>query len=396
MDLISQGGGTVTSHLSGFLTLTLIAPAVALAQSPEAGSDTAEGATSDEAEEEERLPWRGSVFLWENQASTTTFDGGSSTLSYNPYVAMAFTIAPRWYVTEHVSLRLRQGLTVELTDADSGVRNREPLLADTVLDLVHDELYELEGVILSAGARLSLPTSIASRAYEKYFGIGPVIGLTRAFEDVLEGFVAGVSGGYSYTFAGSNVPLVDATRADYPQLHACTSPSVECFDAGDAGAPQASGMSTVGHAFTVGLRASVSPIEKLSVDASFGWAWGQGRELADGCVETLGGPVCTTDESDTHLRLVTRFTFGVGYALVDWLALALSYDHLTSELNRDGSRRNPFWSTDSAVTLAASVTLDELYLALTDDSSTSATEIVRDDTEHHESAATLATHRPSY
>ena len=311
----------------------------------------------DEALEEERLPWRNSLFLYDNEISTTTLDGGSSTLTYNPYWSMAFSFRPRWYFTEDISARLRQDLSIELTDTDTLVKNRRPVLADTILEVVHGNLYELEGIVLSGGPRITLPTSIASRAYEKYFTLSLGAALSRPFEDVLEGAELGVSVRYGYTFAGSNVRTTDDP---IPQARAVSTPLAP----GDAPESQASGVTSIDHELVWALSGSISPIENVQVATSFTWWYTNGRAASPGCVEVLtdaDGCLDVPDDSDTHLRLSTWFTLGASYQWLDWLNTELTYSHLTSEFAPNGARRNPFWSVDSTLALTATFTLDELY-----------------------------------
>jgi len=315
-------------------------------------------------EEAEQLPFRGSLLLWDNEVTTATFDR-SALLDYNPTYVMAFSLRPRYYLTDDVSVRLRQDLSIEMTDTDTRSRNREPVLADTILDVVHGNLVEAYGATVAAGGRLTLPTSIASRAYQKYFTVGANASVKRPFEDVLEGLLLGLSTSYSYTVAGSNVRL--AEDEDVPQTHANFVGSTEGLNApspGDQVPPQVAGPTSVDHAATLGLSAALSIIENLSVDTSFTWWWQNGRGLADASVPVdtaSSGTMTVEDGSDTHLRLYTWFTASVGYQVTDWINASLNYSHLTGEFDPDASRRNPFWSPDSAVSLTAAISLDELY-----------------------------------
>ena len=358
-------------------------------QEVELTEETGDEEAVDEALEEERLPWRNSLFLYDNEISTTTLDGGSSTLSYNPYWSMAFSLRPRWYLTEDISVRLRQDLSIELTDTDTLVKNRRPVLADTILEVIHGNIYELEGIVLSGGPRITLPTSIASRSYEKYFTLSLGTALSRPFEEVLEGAEVGVSARYGYTFAGSNVRLTDDP---IPQARAVR----EVAEADEFTETQASGATTVDHELVVGLSASIAPIENFQVATSFTWWWTNGRAATPGCVPVLtdaDGCFDVPDESDTHLRLSTWFTLGASYQWLDWLNTELTYSHLTSEFAPNGARRNPFWSVDSTLALTATFTLDKIYQEFSG-TGTSPAEVVEEQETQDDGSARAAAQAP--
>jgi hypothetical protein len=309
---------------------------------------------ADSSEEQGQRAWRNSTLSWDHTLNTTAFVK-SSQLTYNPTYEMAFSLRPRWYLDdldEALSLRLRQDLAIELTDTDTRSTNREPVLSDTFIDVVHAKLVELEGIALSGGGRLVLPISTVSRANSVVLGTGLLAGLSREF-DVLEGLTLGGDANWTHYFATSNVT---STESQHP-----------CFVL-DARAPQVcsqvGGPSTVSDSVLAGLSASLSPLTGLTVDLSFSWWWRFGRDLAEAEVPVTtapGGSVSIGDMSATHVRSLTWFMAGVGYDFTGWLNGALTYATLTEQLSPDGSRRNPFWNVDSAVSLTATLTLDQLY-----------------------------------
>jgi hypothetical protein len=73
------------------------------------------------------------------------------------------------------------------------------------------------------------------------------------------------------------------------------------------------------------------------------------------------GTVTLDDTSDTHWRNLTWFSASVGYWFTKYLQGSLVYRSLTTHLDPNGSRRNPFWNPDSVVALRALVLLDQLY-----------------------------------
>lgn len=307
----------------------------------------------DEAEEEEKLAWRGTSFIFDQSLNTYALVQ-SSQLTHNPTYAWSFSFRPRYYLTDDISVRLRQDLDYELTDSDSTTRNREPVLSDTQLQLSHGKLLEVENLLVSGGVRVSLPTSIASRANELYFGGSLLTSAKYSVDGVAEGLEFGADLSYTHNFAGSNVT---STESDYPcQVVDINAPQV-CGQVG--------GASTISDAVLTTLSASITPVEKLTFDVSFSWWWRLGRGLGDASVPTVSGPIVLEDGSDTHWRNLTWFTLGVGYDVTDWVNASLGLSTLTGQLDPDGSRRNPFYNVDSVVSLTATFALDALYTTMT-------------------------------
>lgn len=302
-------------------------------------------------EETEQLPWRNSLFLWDNEMGTYTVDPG---LSDNPYYSMAFSIRPRWYFTDMISLRLRQDITVEWTDTDSRTRNREPVLQDTMVDLVHSKLVDPAGIIIGAGARLTLPTSYISRNNTMIAGTGLLATATKSFE-VLEGLAVQASGTYNHYWFTSNVP----EREEPFPCHIFAGERVQ-----DNQCLQSPGSSNIGNTWSAGLAVSLAPIENLTFETSYSVAWRLGHDLGEGEVEVGGGTVVVEDESDTHWRNLQAWSIAADYRFADWINLTASFYSQTTQLDPDGSLRSPFYNPDSAVSLTATITLDQLYTSI--------------------------------
>jgi hypothetical protein len=312
----------------------------------------------------EQLPWRGSIFIFEQDLSTATFDR-SAGRTYNPYYSWVFTFMPRWYFTDEIYLRLRQDMDVELTDADDRTYQNELWFADTRFDLGHSKIAEFGGATLAGAARIRLPLSKTSQAYDRILGAGFGVALDRPIEDVLEGFNVGAALGYDHYFATSNVTTTDET---FP----CAPASAENIASGrtaSSGCSQTGGGGTVVDSLTFGITADVTLVENVTLAGSFTWWWTRAHGLADAVVPVAtapGGAITLEDGSETHGRHTTWFTFEAGYAFSDWINAALGVSTLTSQLNPDGSRRNPFANLDSQLYLTANITLDKLYGALSD------------------------------
>lgn len=329
---------------------TLTPPSATAATRPEADED--EEVAEAEADEPAPLPWRNSLFMWDHSLNTTALDP-SSTITHDPTYTWTFTVLPRWYLTDSIFLRVRQDLTYELTDSDFTSYNRQPMLADTQLDLVDASALSAGDFRLQAGARLIAPTSIASRANDVYFGTGAFAVGMYSFPEVLDGLMLIANGSYSHFWSGSNVT---GTAEPYP-----------CY-VNDVGAAQVcsqvGGPSTVSDSIVAGLTGSLNVTPELNVSAGFTWLWRVANGLADAEVPVLGAPggsITLADASETHIRGLTYFSASAAYQMNPWFNLSANFYTFTTQLSPDGSRRNPFWNVDSSVSLTATVTLDTLY-----------------------------------
>ncbi len=339
-------------------------PADAALSDPTAGQTPAtvepteaeDAATEQQEEEAPQIPWRNSLFMWDHSLNTTALDPGS-TITHNPTYVWSFTLMPRWYLNDEMFLRVRQDMSLELTDTDTYTYNREPILADTQLDFVHANLLTLGDFRWQGGARILLPTSIASRANEIYFGTGIFTAAQYTIPDVLAGLVFSGNSSWSHFWSGSNVT---STETNYP-----------CY-VNDVGAAQVcsqvGGPSTVSDSIVAGLAASLNPTPELTLSTGFTWLWRVAHGLADARVPVEGAPDGTLtipDMSKTHLRGLTYYSASASYQFNTWFNLSANFYTFTSQLSSDGSRRNPLWNVDSSLSLTMTVGIDALYSELT-------------------------------
>ena len=319
--------------------------------------------------EEEKLPFRGSIFFWDH-----SYNVGALGLPYrNPTYTWWFSFRPRWYFGEDYYAAARFDAYYELTDSDSTTTNRQLDLGDAILSFGRPKIVELEHIRLGATASLTLPLSIASRANGLIAGTGLSVRATREFEDIAEGVTLDASFGYThYWNTGNTLTRDDAgagavTPAGSTSSGFATDP-VTCATAQQAGpdgsTPEGAcsgGASTVSDSFILTLTGSIAPIKRMSIDLSYSWWWRAARRLADATVDVMGHPVTLTDGSATHWRNLQVFSVSVGYDIVPWLNASLSFGTLTPQLSSNGRFRNPFWDPDTAVDLNLTVALDELY-----------------------------------
>lgn len=306
------------------------------------------------ASEPEELPWRNSFFGWTQGITANTFFKDSQ-LTYDPNYYWSFFLQPRWYLENKTFLVLTQGLSVELTDSNLDVYQREPQLSDTTLELRHIE--SLEGFNFIFAGRIALPLSKWSQAAQRYLQAGVGLTATRTFTD-LAGLTLAANFGYRHWFSGSNVAL---TNASFPQQLAIPG---NAADPASTSPRQAGGLSTSNDTIVYGLTLNIAPIEHFTLTTQFQMIHLLGQGLSTAYVDVNGSQVAIADMSPTHWRNFTSFSLQGAYDVVQWLNLALGYSSaafFTSAYNDDGSLRNPFWNPDSVFYLSATVTLDGLY-----------------------------------
>lgn len=297
-----------------------------------------------------QLTFANSFFSYSNAVTVHTFAPGAQ-LSYDPTWMMTANLTPRFYLTDTTFLWLNQTVSLELTDTNTGTYNREPLLADTLLDL--RQLVGWEGFVFQGQLRLGFPLSKASQAAGRILQTGAGVTIARPFPE-LAGFTVAASVAYRRWWATRNVP---ATGQPYPGN--CFSPS--------PGAPpecqQASGQTTARDILLAGLTLNVAPLPGLTVSASGFYFAAYGHELADAQVPINGGAETIEDESVTHWRPFTYFSLAVAYDVLPWLNLQLGIQNSGSVAplyDPDGSVRSPF-TADTQVYLTTTFGLDALY-----------------------------------
>lgn len=324
-------------------------------------ASSTEQAEADEGDDEP-LPWRGSTFLWDHAVGVTTFGGY---LSYNPSYAWSFSFRPRYYVTRDLSVRLRQDLFYELTDTDTYTYNRELVVANPIVSF-GGKLLTVGSGSLSGTTGLVFPVSKETRAQRGYLAWLASAGLTYPFE-WLEGLELSGTLSYSHAFNGSNQRHAEegfpGRVVALPSRPGRDEPTTDALG----------GASNTTDTFGLTLGASLRPFEALHLDLQVGATWAFGGGLAPGryaCTDVVtaacgSGEVglVLEDGSRTHMRLSRTFSIGAGYDVTKWLDVSLSLVTASPEFDSDGTREDFFYNEFSAVSLTATVALDEAYQA---------------------------------
>jgi hypothetical protein len=309
------------------------------------------------------LPWRNTLFVWDHTVTTKTFDPNAA-LSYNPTYYQTFSLRPRYYLDESISIRAREDIVVELTDSDDRARNHEPVFSDLQLSIVNTQIVELPGEItIGAGVTAWAPVSVVSRNANLVLGLEGSTSATRVFDDVVGGLTLQAYGALRYNFHTKNVPTTESDIYAPP-----FTPSGGAHTPLDQlGAPSNSVL--VG---TLGLSISLAINDWLSVGVDYEGQWAHGYGLAEACtspervVVADAEQLCLPDASATKLRATSYLAIGAAVIPTAWLYVWAGVVSWTSQLAPNGSYYNPFDNPSTSISVTAIFTMDEVYTTVRD------------------------------
>jgi hypothetical protein len=355
----AAGSGDGSSATSG------AAPANVATEEEAATEEAAEEAAPEPPPPPKKI-WRNSLFMFTPSMTVRSFNPGAQ-LSYDPTVSLNIRLMPRLYLTDKLFLRVRQDLNIELTDSNWDSRARQPLLADTVVDLIMPGAIAGGGFVLTGGLRVTLPTSIRSQYENLIMGNGiianasyqlpgqDVLHLTLLFDIIWQHFWHATNVGTPF----------DSDRSAYGG--SCVTGLPDGINATAATSPCNGLLSSVRDSLLFGPTLLWVPTDKLNISATYYWFPRWGRGLAEPTIDTLTGGQARLEDSRTHLRAAQFFGVSVAYDVLTWMNLSLNYQTFTDQLNPNGTLRNPVWGPDTTVSLTAVITLDALYKELFED-----------------------------
>jgi hypothetical protein len=337
-----------------------------LAESDVEAEETEQTAEAAPEEEEEApapppdLPFRNSFFDWTNSVTFNTFIRDAQ-LAYNPYYAQSFSLTPRWYLAPTSYFLVNQSLGVELTPSDFDASLRDPQLTDTIVEF--RQIIPWEGFAFMGQLRLTLPTSKASQAAQRYLSTGLGVQVVRP---IPEAFLT-VAGSFAYRrwWAGSNVPQsgVDQQIHTGEGLHGCGVTPVSGLDGPPDGCDQVSALSTTRDTIVTGITTTFS-YENFAATFQFLFINLYGHPLAPARidVDTSEEPLIIEDESN-HWRNFIYMTLALSYQFAPWFSMTLGVANagvFAPAYDGRGNVQSPF-NPDTQVYLSTTIQLDALY-----------------------------------
>lgn len=328
--------------------------------------DEAKAAANPDEAEEDKLPIRGSTFLFDQSVTTNTAHlEPNQQLSYVPTYEWWLSFRPRWYFTDHLYYSLRADYYKEFTNSNATTHYREDVFGDiwNTLGWKAPLSEKLKNTKYAFSVQALLPTSKESQDAGVYVTVGAGAGITQ--DITLKGedstFFPGMHIGLSALYRH---PFSQGTTAVNGDLN-YTRQSVEGYS---FVSDQLSGSQLTNHTLYAFADAGVDITKKLSFSADMIFINGWKYKPTESTVDTgTGQTYIPRDSNATSFTQATWFIADIDYQLIDELTLGVGYYNLQNVIAPDGTRRgilsgdNVWWSPDSRIFFDITANLDKIY-----------------------------------
>lgn len=315
------------------------------------GPKVAIAAASSVAKAKKEVPWRGSLLYYGHGISALTLNKSAEPW-YNPNYSHHLDFWLEWHWTDKLFTRATYSLGQEFTQGDDTNSLYEIVGSDLNFDTGLGGLELPAGFKAGAMVRLSLPTSKASQAQTRLFGLGPVGILSRKFN---------VAGGINVIYLASfNWRFHRSTTAENnsPELVACGLSKVDaCQDYFNTGMLNAWG--ALGH----GPRVLWTPTEKLMFIGYFSMSDSFLYRLSPAQAQ-FAGSTQLTNENTAGVRYSNAFGLIANYEVTKQVGLSLSVATAGGQLAPDSTYRNPFFNRYSTFSLDAVIDIEAITESL--------------------------------
>jgi len=359
--------------LAGLQTLS----ALALADRGDQGTPSAGTVLGTAESEEKPSPWRGSVLLFDQSATTQTVGLGKDYQSADQTYELWFALKPRYTFyetkTTALSVGLWTNLYLELTNSDTTTTEHEPVLGATIVSAaISQTLWEQAGykTSFSLGPRVTLPTDKESRNSGRYLSIGASGGLSQTIP--MAGKAApsfnyvklGVSSIYGHPLNRYTTP----TNEDIQQPRQDVAGRL-VFDN-----QLRFGMNTR-DSISVTFSAGVALLPKLELGLSYVItnSWTYWPTPANVLTTPTGPAAPQSIDNPTNHRVGTWALASIDYEALDEMSVGVGYYNQTGQIGPDGQRRSPLWSPDARIFLTVTGNLDIIFNHFTAQPSTTQT-----------------------
>jgi hypothetical protein len=313
-------------------------------------------------------PLRGSTFLFEQSMTTQTAQiQPSPEQSYVPLYEIWLSFRPRYYFSEHWSVRGRFDYTKELTNNQTTTYYREDVFLDIWTDLVYSTTLDAlwPGTKARLGVRALWPTSKASEGNGTYVTLGATGAVDHKFElrgedaPAFNSIHAGLSFAYLHPFTTATTPT-SYGNFQYPRE-----------DVGDDDhsiiSDQLTGTTIVAHTLwgVVDTGLQITPKLSATLDGVLINQWHY--QPTNSGIQITNATVNPSLAGGTLYTPSTWIIADIDYTLFDEVDLSLGYYNLAGEIAPDGQRRgifgsdNIFWSPDARVFFDVTANLDVIF-----------------------------------
>lgn len=332
-----------------------------------------ESSESKADKKDEKLPWRGTTFTFEQSATTQTVGLGDDYISDNPVYELFFSFRPRYYFYDDgkhsFNVNMRFDLTQELTNSDSTTQQREAVFGNIGLNASYGvKLYKNDAgwsTTLNTGPRITLPADkYAYRSGQRLqlgWSLGGMQALPVAGQNKTWFPTASLNGAVEYRKMFNEATT--SVNDDFERQRMDTGLRPLISD-------QLSPVAKVSDQLTITTGGSLDITSELHLTASYLWILQWTHKFSDATVDIVTGPapVGSVDDPQTF-RVVPWFMASIDYDIIPELGMSLGYYNVTNQIGADGQRRNPLWSPDARVFLDLTANLDEIYKRLAGKSS---------------------------
>jgi hypothetical protein len=332
---------------------------------PAADKGVTETPKAAEEEEKTKLPWHGSVLLFDQSVTTQTVGLGKNFQSADNVYEWWLAFKPKYYVYESKRSSFSVGawanLYLEMTNSDTTTTSQEPVLGPTWLTAPYSftpldrNEYKLT---LTLGPRITLPTEQASRNAGMIIGLGASGGVTQSFP--IAGKSARSFNGGRFGVAGVfDRPMYRATTRVYSNLNQAR----EDVAGRTISSDQLGGGMNAKYSARVAFSGALQITPKLEFGLSYViWpTWSYTPKDVPICVALTGcGEPQRVNDPQTF-KVSTWGIVSLDYEATDELAVGLGYYNLAAQIGPDGQRRNPLWSPDARLFFTLTGNLDAIY-----------------------------------
>ncbi|MBO6935131.1 MAG: hypothetical protein JJ863_09145 [Deltaproteobacteria bacterium] len=317
------------------------------------------------------LPWALPINF--SQTFTVGLYADQYDLTKNPTYGWSLSAIPRYNFSNGLSLGLRIPLSIEWTEADFTTGNRYLWWGDLQFDATYTLPWKPGGTLIIPSALVSVGTSPISRGAERYVGPGGRLLLIKPIP-VLGGLILGGGMSYTYWAGGQNgaVSTRGAVRGGTDALpcELAISPGTSSGTGFQSNSSSdcnvVPGTATpIRHVVSAGIFGTLIPAAGWQINLSYTAIWNKGDGVGTDCVQTLSGLVCLGDESPTHWRQLTSFSFSFGYDVTSYMTVTAGYSTLAFHPDSEGTRaENMFFNENTQVNLAVQFRVDGFVVEL--------------------------------
>jgi len=328
-------------------------------------------AQSGVAPRDEKDPIRGSTFIFDQSATTSTVYLENGQQSRVPFYGWWMSLRPRWNFTDKLSLRARFDYYKEFTNQETTTYKNEDVFGDIWTDFVYSsplsETGRLKNTKVSLGARALWPVSKESRAQGTFITLGALAGVSQKIDIRGENAKALNSARLGLSFTYLHAFTQDTTAA----TQNLSLPSQD-FDGRPLFSSQLTGQTLAQHTLyaIVDTGLQITPKLGFTLDWILINNWHYQPTATTVNIATGPAPL-VNQQPDNQFTQLGWFLTDFEYEVIPEISLGLGYYNLANTVGPNGQANSLFgsgennllWSPDARVFFDVTANLDKIYEA---------------------------------